>query len=434
MKMGAQLGMYSIWPVFFGMFMLLALAASPLLKLADTPPNPSPHRISNLDGLRGFLALSVFFYHGVLYHDYISNGNWQAPPSHFFRLIGPFGVDLFFMITGYLFWKIMINSAGEPRWLEFYAGRLFRIAPLYLFATMLALITLFSRTGLVLHVSHFAFYKSLAKLGMLGAISAPSVNGYNDMLMVSVGVTWTLRYEWRFYFALLILGQAARHKILQRALPVVALPALLIYISHSTDPQKLFVDNTAICAALFCIGMIWASFDGHAFLKNLPKWLVSAFVIILLVAAFSLFTTFFTVLPLILLGVVFFLIVSGCDVFGLLSTLPARRLGNASFGIYLLQGLILSWVFSLGPVRKFALVSPFQYWMIVLSCAVLLVVFAAATHFFVEQPGIKLGRSVSLALRKFMQMNRKRNLAIQRAEPNTVRRIELTPKPDSATY
>jgi peptidoglycan/LPS O-acetylase OafA/YrhL len=48
--------------------------------------------------------------------------------------------------------------------------------------------------------------------------------------------------------------------------------------------------------------------------------------------------------PIILLGGAFFLIISGAKLFSLLSSRPARRLGNVSYGIYLLQELIMTLV------------------------------------------------------------------------------------------
>lgn len=307
------------------------------------------------------------------------------------------------MITGYLFWSIMIKNSGRPRWLELYLGRLFRIGPLYLFAIVVALIIIFSRTGGVLNVSVFELIKSLLRFGFLGILPMHDINGYIDSWIVLAGVLWTLKYEWYFYFSLVIIGQAARQKIAHLLLPGVALPILLFHISHKISPQTMVVDSGSICAALFCIGMICASLRASELPGNLPGWLSSICVIALVGSAFAFFDTLFTVLPIILLGLAFSFVVSGCDVFGLLSSIPARRLGNASFGIYLLQGLVLTLIFSMEPIKKFALSSSDQYWGVVFLSSAILIVFAAASHFFVEQPGIRLGQSTSRAIRAWMQ-------------------------------
>lgn len=400
------MGVYSALPFFFGIFLLLVFAACPIFKLADTPPNPSPNRVATLDGLRGFLALSVFFYHGTIYHQYLLTGVWTVPPSRFYSRLGPFGVDIFFMITGFLFWSIMIKNAGKPRWLELYAGRVFRIGPLYLFAVVAALITIFSRTGLVLHVSPFEFIKSLVRLGALGILPMPSINGYNNTWIVLAGVTWSLAYEWYFYISLVIIGQAARHGMAHLLLPLILLPIILSHMS-----REFF--QGSICAALFCIGMICASLRAKEFPVILPGWLSSIAVVILIGTTFAFVSDYSVLLPIILYGAAFFFIVFGCDLFGLLSTVSARRLGNASFGIYLLQGLVFTWMFSIAPVRQFALASPYQYWGIIFLCAALLVVFAAAAHFYIEQPGIKLGQSAGKAIRGWTQRKSQDGLASQ---------------------
>jgi peptidoglycan/LPS O-acetylase OafA/YrhL len=110
-------------------------------------------------------------------------------------------------------------------------------------------------------------------------------------------------------------------------------------------------------------------------------------------ASFFLFQTPFAALPIVALGGAFFLIVFGADMFGLLSLKAARRLGNASYGIYLLQGLVLSFVFFFKGTRGFEQSSPVDHWVAVMLCGVVLVLLAAVAHFLVEMPGVRLGEA-----------------------------------------
>jgi peptidoglycan/LPS O-acetylase OafA/YrhL len=128
---------FSVWPFFLEIGLLLAIAATPLFRAADSPPIPTTNRIGSFDGLRGFLALSVFFHHTAVYHDYLRTGTWQSPSSRFYLLLGPFGVSMFFMITGYLFYSQLLKQKGRPNWKKLYIGRIFRIIPLYWFAVAL---------------------------------------------------------------------------------------------------------------------------------------------------------------------------------------------------------------------------------------------------------------------------------------------------------
>jgi peptidoglycan/LPS O-acetylase OafA/YrhL len=96
----------------------------------------------------------------------------------------------------------------------------------------------------------------------------------------------------------------------------------------------------------------------------------------------------------VLLGGAFFLIVSGCTLFGLLVSRPARRLGDISYGIYLLQGLALVAVLGSGFVHFTALASPLYYWSLVLLAEMALIAIATLAHVAIERPGIALGRHV----------------------------------------
>jgi len=63
--------------------------------------NERQNRFSNLDGIRGFLALAVFFHHFTVTYYWKVNGVWAAPDNIILRNLGKFGVAIFFMITGF---------------------------------------------------------------------------------------------------------------------------------------------------------------------------------------------------------------------------------------------------------------------------------------------------------------------------------------------
>jgi peptidoglycan/LPS O-acetylase OafA/YrhL len=97
-----------------------------------------------------------------------------------------------------------------------------------------------------------------------------------------------------------------------------------------------------------------------------------------------------------LLALFFYLVCSGTSVFGLLTTTPARRLGNISYSLYLMQGLVLTLVFAIAPLRDFAMTSPQQYWAAGIVCVCVLLLGAALGYAFVERPGIALGQRLIL--------------------------------------
>jgi peptidoglycan/LPS O-acetylase OafA/YrhL len=99
---------------------------------AQTPqPNTPAKRIPELDGLRGF-AISL-----VLLCHYLQDG--RVGPRHSLAArtgevlgLGTFGVDLFFILSGFLIGGILLNSRSSPKYYStFYRRRFFRIIPIY---------------------------------------------------------------------------------------------------------------------------------------------------------------------------------------------------------------------------------------------------------------------------------------------------------------
>jgi peptidoglycan/LPS O-acetylase OafA/YrhL len=86
-----------------------------------------PH-IPELDGLRGLAILAVMLCH---FHDPVE----QAAPFGFLSTLishGGAGVDLFFVLSGYLITSILVSTKGAQNYFRaFYARRALRIFPLY---------------------------------------------------------------------------------------------------------------------------------------------------------------------------------------------------------------------------------------------------------------------------------------------------------------
>jgi len=82
-----------------------------------------------LDGVRGLAILLVLFYHTTV----VQPGPWWATALHgIWRNFGWTGVDLFFVLSGFLITGILVDSKGSPHYLRnFYARRVLRIFPLY---------------------------------------------------------------------------------------------------------------------------------------------------------------------------------------------------------------------------------------------------------------------------------------------------------------
>lgn len=376
---------------------LLGVAALPIMRLADPPTHAKGPRISSLDGLRGFLALSVFFHHAAISHTYWLTGQWAPPPSRFYELLGEVGVSTFFMITAYLFWTKLIEEHGRPNWIRLYVGRVFRIGPVYWVAICCMLLLVAVKTNFRLQQPLIQVLRQVAGWLALGVLRPYDVNRYAGTNQLLAGVTWSLSYEWLFYFSLIFSAFVIRRKIddLWFSIAVsIAVTTYLIRHAHGVLPAS----PPSVCAQFFLLGMTCASLEKRRLLPKMPGWLSSSLALALVATVFLSYNSVYSAAPPLLLGVAFFLIISGCDIFGLLSSIPARRLGDISYGIYLLQGLLFTCLLSLQPLRVFFLSSAQNYWLTVMGSAILLVVASTFVHVYVENPGIQTGRRVSRAL------------------------------------
>jgi len=171
-------------------------------------------RMPELDTLRGIAVLLVLFFHGLGF-EFGTRGLSGIPKLLVaVTLPGWAGVNLFFVLSGFLITGILLDSKDRPDYFRrFYYRRALRILPIY-YAVLIAL-AVFSRTGLISRPASWSF------LG-LSAIYLANVTELFGVPM-QYGVLWTLAIEEHFY---LIWPTAVR--VLSRK--KVAIAALAIYI------------------------------------------------------------------------------------------------------------------------------------------------------------------------------------------------------------
>ena len=167
----------------------MGFRASPV----DVRPTPFANRILPLEGLRGFAASLVFLVHfGALFGKYAQGAPWYAPFG-WMASFGHAGVDLFFILSGYLICGIVMKPTFE--FVPFVTARVRRLYPAFLavFAIYLALsLAVPSRSRVPESPSAAAGYL-LSNLLML-----PGMLPIKAMITVA----WSLSYEWFFYLAL----------------------------------------------------------------------------------------------------------------------------------------------------------------------------------------------------------------------------------------
>ena len=299
------MNLHASWAYFVLVAIVMGLAATPLFRFVDTTSTANT-RYTAIDGLRGFLALSVFVFHLVLTHEFIQAGLWEVPSSRFYALLGPFGVSLFFMITGFLFWGKLLRVQGRPPWLQIYTGRLFRIAPMYLFVVLVMIYIVFTRTGFQLNEPVSEAVNSVLQWLALGAINTqPNINGY-PATSVLAGVTWTITYEWAFYVSLMVTAFFARGR--QHLLFV------FIALGISLTGKVLLHSDILGLSALFVTGVVIASLMHEKWILPISSTAASGLALVCLAMIFITSSSGYGTLTLIGLGLFLFCVHGGVPV------------------------------------------------------------------------------------------------------------------------
>ena len=164
-------------------------------------------RLSGIEAARGVAATAVVLYHVARHIRKVHD----APLHAGFFQFGQAGVDLFFVISGFIIVWVHYGDIGAPAALSRYAERRFtRVMPVYWVALLLTILL------------HFAGSHELPSVGSL-FWSASLLPSNHELIL---GVAWTLRFELLFYSVVGVL-------IWHRAFGLVVLTAWLMLVSSA---------------------------------------------------------------------------------------------------------------------------------------------------------------------------------------------------------
>ena len=317
-------------------------------------------RSPTIDGLRGFLAFGVFVHHACIWFTFLKTGAWVVPESRLYTHLGQSTVSLFFMITGFLFFGKVLQSRETPvDWLRLYVSRCLRILPLYLMVMLAG--------AVVIAIIRYS--------GWAQPMQAPwhekSLTG-----LYTAGVTWTLSYEWKFYYALPLLGLFFGH-IPFRWLLLSAGMLMLSGANKTLDIHALTFLGGGIAVALSRSAR-WQRFARSGW-GSVAALLVLAGVVTAFDSAYALW-------PLACLTLVFSLIANGAGFWGFLTTVLARTFGEITYSIYLLHGPLLFVFFKFGiGLHNAAQLPPATYWLTVAGLVPVLLLVSAFSFRWIEQ-------------------------------------------------
>ena len=151
-----------------------------------------PARVEALDGLRGFAILAVVAFHAMFLDVGLLGGARPAPTDVYptLALLGWCGVDVFFVLSGFLITGILLRSKGAPGYFRnFYARRALRIFPLYYLVVGLLLFGLGRPATSGAEKASYLLYYQNVRYALVG-------EGSFDAARL---VTWSLAIEEQFY-------------------------------------------------------------------------------------------------------------------------------------------------------------------------------------------------------------------------------------------
>ena len=221
-------------------------------------------RVPELDGLRGIAILLVLVFH------YISQGGSYASGSvagllQRFVIMGWTGVDLFFVLSGFLIGGILIDARDSPTYFKaFYVRRFFRIIPIYYLWIVLYLGVMGAAGAQVARLSnsgnrppinfgvfgHFLFLQNVIGSDFAGIAGA------------WFGHLWSLAVEEQFYLVAPLLVRFVSSRFLKPILVavIIAVPFFRLSLLWGLHVPALKVTVLMPCRAdALAVGMLAAA-------------------------------------------------------------------------------------------------------------------------------------------------------------------------------
>ncbi len=392
------MNLFSILPIVI--IPLLALGAI-FLSRPFLAADVKQTKYAPIDGLRGFLAIFVFIHHSDVWYYFLRTKEWSFPPTYIYSHLGPTSVAMFFMITAFLFFSKLIDAyKGGLDWLKLYVSRITRIVPLYLFA----ITVLFLLVG---YLSGFTLKEPgsnvLLELGQWIAFMEPDINLVYGTRLIVAGVVWSLAFEWVFYFSLALVGRTFfRIRTTQSILFFSVIGLLLfLFILFYFYPYGMWRRMSPF------MGGIAAAF----LVRNdkLRQWMskdwVAMVILPLLLWVLFFYPSVYELVPYVVVTLSFIAIACGNSFFGILTHSFCRTLGQISYSIYLLHGILLfvTFEFVLGTGRASQLLA-WEHWLVVGVCSIVLVLLCSLTYHFIEKPFMNSAGPITDRIRAFFKI------------------------------
>lgn len=297
-------------------------------------------RIRELDGLRAIAILLVVAWHYL--------GTTAGPDSYMWRLLilGRTGVDLFFVLSGYLITSILLNNRESPSFFgSFYGRRAFRILPIYYVMFALYLI------GVGLAWTPTLFGGDVPEWTYAVGLQNVWMAIRQDYGALWLGGTWSLAIEEQFYLLFPLIIRLASVRLLPKILVCIMIVCPLgRAIAGIMGDQYAYYVLMPMRADVLAVGALiaWAEFSDtitDALRARIRKTLVATTCVLpIFVLAIGKHTdrhmaiwghTYLVALY----GAILFTVLQqkGAPFLSVLRSAPARFFGDISYALYLVH-------------------------------------------------------------------------------------------------
>ncbi len=307
-------------------------------------------KIYSIQVLRGIAAILVVHAHSIDLVGYLLKESWQGN-FRFLQNFGAIGVDIFFVISGFVMVYVTQSMHGYKDAKKFFLKRIIRIYSLYL--PLLLILILYK------HPKWLVIVKDITLL--------PIADKGNTFLPLTIQVAWTLSFEMFFY---LLMAMAIRISSGQHVL-ITCITLLILTVlganGHFSEVHLTFLTNPILLEFLFglIIGWIYIKRIRIPVMVVLFMLLTSVIAFIILVingfgniseAGFTLDASS-SLTRVVLWGIPSAMFVAGLvfleSTYSPLSVNFLRNnmlnlLGNASYSIYLVHTILFSAILSTG--------------------------------------------------------------------------------------
>jgi peptidoglycan/LPS O-acetylase OafA/YrhL len=356
----------------------------------------------NLNGLRFIAALMVIVHHieqfKIIYKITIIPNFWESKP--YFQLFGKLGVDLFFVLSGFLITYIMLfeeRQNNKIRIWDFYKRRILRIWPLYFLIVLLAFfilpqVSLFTIPNIGSNIINDHFASNL----ILYIFFLPNLALSLFMPIPFAAQAWSIGTEEQFYLVWPLLLTKIRKNRLFLMLSIVFIYWIIsaylnIYnqnLSNQLDVFRQYWNTFKInCMAI-------GAFFSIVYFKKLKilKYFLNNFVFFVALISSIILISQGTYLPYInveaysfLFGLIILNLAANERLKNVLEFKFLNYLGKISYGLYMFHAIAI--VLTINSMQHFNIQS---YWLIYPISIIITIVLSSVSYKYLETYFLKI--------------------------------------------